>query len=219
MSHYCALCGTELVTRVIEGREHEVCPKDDFVLWHDPKVTTAVVIEANGGVVLGRRAIEPGRGLWCLPGGFVNDDEDPWEAAARECKEEICAAVEKTRLIGVYHIPKRGAASMVGIAYQARLLVGSRPSAGAEMLEVGVFALGSLPPLAFPSHRKVLAEYEGALPPAGRGKAGARPPSGFPLITSPALLEAAEPPSALAKARRETRPSRVPAPSRPRRRQ
>jgi ADP-ribose pyrophosphatase YjhB (NUDIX family) len=158
--------------RVIEGREVEACPKDDFVLWHDPKVTTAVVIEVDGGVVLGRRAIEPGRGQWCLPGGFVNDDEDPWAAAARECKEEICAGVELTRLIGVYHIPKRGAPSMVGIAYQATLVDGSRPSPGAEMLEVSVFPLDSLPPLAFPSHDQVMAEYQDSLPPPRRGQLG-----------------------------------------------
>jgi 8-oxo-dGTP diphosphatase len=163
MAHYCVLCGSGLVTRVIEGREVEACPNDDFVLWHDPKVTTAVVVEVGGGVLLGRRAIEPGRGLWCLPGGFVNDDEDPWEAAARECREEICAAVELTRLIDVYHIAKRGAPSMVGIAYQARLADGNRPSPGPEMLEVGVFTLDALPPLAFPSHRKVLDEYREAL--------------------------------------------------------
>jgi 8-oxo-dGTP diphosphatase len=208
MAHYCLNCGTELVARVIEGREVEACPKDDFVLWHDPKVTTAVVIEVDGGVVLGRRAIEPGRGLWCLPGGFVNDDEDPWEAAARECAEEICAAVEQTRLIGVYHIPKRSAPSMVGIAYQARLVDGSSPSAGAEMLEVGVFPLRSLPRLAFPSHRHVLLEYEGTLPPKG---------SAQPDTTSPAWGEAAEPRIDAAKAPRGRRPSQAQAPSRPRR--
>lgn len=171
MSYFCVKCGTRLVPRVIEGREVEACPNDDFVLWHDPKVTTAVVIEVDGGILLGRRAIEPGRGLWCLPGGFVNDDEDPWDAAARECMEEICAAVELVRLIGVYHIPKRTAPSMVGIAYQAKLAGGSRPGPGAEMLEIAAFALASLPPLAFPSHRNVLAEYEAKLQSSGRSEA------------------------------------------------
>lgn len=171
MSRYCVNCGAELVTRVVEGREVEACPNDDFVLWHDPKVTTAVVIEVDGGILLGRRSIEPGRGLWCLPGGFVNDDEDPWDAAARECLEEICAGVEMTRLIGVYHIAKRTAPSMIGIAYQARLASGSRSAPGPEMLELGVFALDSLPPLAFPSHRTVLAEYVGTLQPDGTSRA------------------------------------------------
>jgi hypothetical protein len=49
-----------LVVRVIEGREMEACSNDSFVLWRDPKVSTAVVVEVGGGVVLGRRAIEPG---------------------------------------------------------------------------------------------------------------------------------------------------------------
>ena len=159
MAHYCVNCGTVLVTRVIEGREVEACPNDGFVLWHDPKVTTAVVVEVEGGIVFGRRAIEPGYGLWCLPGGFVNDDEEPALAAARECLEEICAGVEMTGLIGVYHISKRDAPSMIGIAYRAKLLDGSVPSPGAEMLEVRVFPIESPPPLAFPSHQTVLAEF------------------------------------------------------------
>jgi 8-oxo-dGTP diphosphatase len=197
MSHYCVKCGAELLPRVIEGRELEACPNDDFVLWHDPKVTTGVVVEVDGGVLLGRRAIEPGLGLWCLPGGFVNDDEDPWEAAARECREEICAEVEQTRLIGVFHIRKQGAPSMIGIAYQAHLAADARPSAGTEMLEVAVFPAGSLPPLAFPSHRKVLADYLDA--------------------TSRARQAAMEPRIAFAKALSGERPSPAPAPSRPRR--
>jgi ADP-ribose pyrophosphatase YjhB (NUDIX family) len=204
VTHYCVNCGAELVARVVEGREVEGCPNDDFVLWHDPKVTTAVVVEVEGGILLGRRAIEPGLGQWCLPGGFVNDDEDPWDAAARECLEEICARVEMTRLIGVYHIAKRTAPSMIGIAYQARLEDGDRPAPGLEMLEVEVFALGSLPPLAFPSHRKVIAEYEGALRAA---------------VTFPAQAEAAVSRSVAAGARRGTRPSRGPGPSRPRHKQ
>ena len=199
VGHYCVLCGTPLVIRVIEGREVEACPNDDFVLWHDPKVTTAVVVDVEGGVVLGRRAIEPGRGLWCLPGGFVNDDEDPWAAAARECMEEICAPVKQTRLIGVYHIAKRNAPSMVGIAYQATLASGGPPSAGAEMLEVGVFALDALPQLAFPSHRKVLEDYAN-------------------LARSPARAAGAGSRSGAAKVPRGRPPSRAQAPSRPRRR-
>src|ERR1700693_4297381 len=159
MGHFCVNCGAPLEPRIIEGREVEACPNDSFILWHDPKVSTAVVVEFERGIVLGRRAIEPGYGLWCLPGGFVNDDEDPAAAAARECLEEINARVEPTSLIGVYHIAKSAAPSMVVIAYRGRLVDGDRPSAGAEMLEVGVFELDSLPELAFPSHRTVVAEY------------------------------------------------------------
>src|ERR1700724_1246835 len=189
MAHYCIRCGSELTTRIIEGRELEACTNDDFVLWRDPKVASAVVVEVDGGVVLGRRAIERGYGLWCLPGGFVNDDEHPAEAAVRECMEEISAAVELTSLIGVYHVPKQDAPSMVGIAYGARL------EPGAEMLEVGVFPIDSIPPLAFPSHRYVLDEF----------------------LKSRASAEESSAQRVAAEAPRETRSS--PAPERPRPRQ
>ena len=159
MAHFCVNCGTELVPRMVDGREVEGCPRDSFILWHDPKVATAVVVESGDGVVLGRRAIEPGYGLWCLPGGFVNADEDPAAAAVRECLEEIRAEVELTALLGVFHIAKTEASSMVGIAYRGRLAAGSSPQAGDEMLEVGVFRVDGLPTLAFPSHRAVLDEY------------------------------------------------------------
>jgi len=174
MGHFCVNCGAALVPRIIEGREVEACPNDEFVLWRDPKVATAVVVEADGGVVLGRRAIEPGYGLWCLPGGFVNHDEDPELAAARECLEEIGVAVELTGLLCVYHIAKTEAPSMIGIAYRGRLAGGLSPSAGPEMLEVSVFAVDAVPSLAFPSHRQVLTEY---LRSQGREAAGA-PQSG-----------------------------------------
>ena len=182
--HYCVNCGTPLEPRVIEGREVEGCPRDGFVLWHDPKVATAVVVESAGGVVLGRRGIEPGYGLWCLPGGFVNDDEDPADAAARECLEEIGVAVELTGLIGVYHIAKSDAPSMIGIAYRGRVVDGEVPIAGSEMLEVAVFSSDALPELAFPSHQSVIGEYltsrgrqaaAGSLRAGGAARRGARP--------------------------------------------
>ena len=158
-AHFCLNCGAPLVTRLIEGREHEACPNDSFVLWRDPKVAAAVVVEVEGGIVLGRRAIEPGRGLWCLPGGFVNDDEDPASAAVRECLEEIQARVELLELIGTYHVPKTTASSIIGIAYRGRLAGGETFSVGPEMLEVRVFTPDALPQIAFPSHQEVLARY------------------------------------------------------------
>jgi ADP-ribose pyrophosphatase YjhB (NUDIX family) len=196
VGHYCVKCGAPLVTKVIEGRELEACPNDDFVLWRDPKVAAAMVVEVDGGIVLGRRAIEPGYGLWCLPGGFVNDDEDPAAAAVRECMEEIGAAVEVTALIGVYHVPKTAASSMIGIAYLGRPTEGDTLVAGGEMLEVRVFSRDALPPMAFSSHQAILDEYLKSPPQGGP----------VPLIAS-------------AAARSPGRPSRTPGARPPRQRQ
>ena len=103
-ARFCLWCGTALETRTIEGKQLPACPSCDFVLWPDPKLATAVVVESAGGIVVGKRSIDPGRGLWCLPGGYVDDYEHPAEAAARECQEEIGAAVVIAGLLGVYHV-------------------------------------------------------------------------------------------------------------------
>src|SRR5258708_32719600 len=96
MAHYCVSCGSRLETRLFEGRSLEACPNDDFVLWRDPKVASAVVVETDGAVLLGRRAIDPGYGLGCLPGGVVNDDEHPADSAGSEGMEEHSTAAELT---------------------------------------------------------------------------------------------------------------------------
>jgi ADP-ribose pyrophosphatase YjhB (NUDIX family) len=153
-----------------------------------------MVVEVDGGIVLGRRAIEPGYGLWCLPGGFVNDDEDPAAAAVRECMEEIGAVVDVTALIGVYHVAKTTASSIIGIAYRGRLADGETLVAGKEMLEVGVFARDALPSMAFSSHQAILDEYLRSRTPVGP----------VPLLAS-------------AAARPGARPSRTPAQRPPRR--
>ena len=155
-ARFCLWCGTALAERVIEGKRLPACPSCDFVLWPDPKLATAVVVEAGAGIVVGKRAIDPGRGLWCLPGGFVDDHEHPEQAAVRECREEIGAAVVVTGLLGVFHVQRAQRPHLVVLGYHAELEAGEQPVAGHEMDEVGVFAVDGLPPLAFSSHREIV---------------------------------------------------------------
>jgi ADP-ribose pyrophosphatase YjhB (NUDIX family) len=158
---FCQQCGHAMGSREIEGRIVPACPQCGFIAWRNPLVVTMVVVEAAGGIVLGKRAIEPGYGLWCLPGGFVNEDEAPEEAAARECEEEIAARVEIVALLGLYHIVRGDGRGLVGIAYRASLRDEDSPSAGNEMLEVGVFAPNNLPEMAFESHLRAVKDYLG----------------------------------------------------------
>jgi 8-oxo-dGTP diphosphatase len=183
-ARFCLWCGTGLMERVIEGKRLPACPSCDFVLWPDPKLATAVVVESGDGLVAGKRAIDPGRGLWCLPGGFVDDHEHPEHAAGRECREEIGAAVVVTDLLGVFHVRRAQRPHLVVIGYRAALEAGEQPVAGHEMDEVGVFAPESLPPLAFSSHRAIVEVWlarrrglTGASPPPGAGAAPVRKPA------------------------------------------
>ena len=103
-------------------------------------VTTIPVTEA-GEVVLLRRGIEPGRGWWAQPGGFLEVDETVTEAAVRETLEETGLIVEPGEIVGLY---SRLEAAVVVIAFEARV-VGGEVRLNREALEIQAFAPDAIP--------------------------------------------------------------------------
>jgi ADP-ribose pyrophosphatase YjhB (NUDIX family) len=154
---YCSDCGTRTRTQVIAKREVSVCPSCDRIFFRNPKVVVVALIEDKGRVLLVLRDIEPGRGLWGLPGGYVDWDEHPEDAMVRECAEETGAQVAPEGLLGVQHVVNEQDGIVI-LAYRARLL-GGEVSARDEVQQVGWFGPEALPPLAFASHRRVLHEW------------------------------------------------------------
>jgi ADP-ribose pyrophosphatase YjhB (NUDIX family) len=157
MIAYCSSCGSKTELRLVAKQQLQVCPKCDRIFFRNPKVVVIALIEDAGRVLLGRRDIEPGRGLWGLPGGYVDWDEHPEAAVVRECAEEMQVDVEPQELLDVQHIilDEEG---IVFLPYRARL-IGGEAAAGDEVQEVGWFRPNGLPPLAFSSHRKVLQRW------------------------------------------------------------
>src|SRR3979411_2302349 len=99
---YCLVCGTALEARHHEDRERPTCPSCGFIHYLDPKVAVAVVLGDERGVLLCRRLIDPGSGLWSFPAGYVNRGEVLEEAAVREVLEELGLAVKLRGIVGVY---------------------------------------------------------------------------------------------------------------------
>jgi ADP-ribose pyrophosphatase YjhB (NUDIX family) len=95
----------------------------------------------DGEVVLIRRGIEPGRGSWAQPGGFLEIDETVGEAAVRETLEETGLVVEPGEIIGLY---TRLEAAVVVIAFEARITSGEM-ALTREALEVRAFAPDAIP--------------------------------------------------------------------------
>ena len=112
-----------------------------------------VVHDARGRLLLVQRAISPGKGLWSLPAGFVDAEEDPRQAAARECLEEAGVEVAVHECLEVYASTGGGASFF--LAFRATLLSGTAV-AGDDAADVGWFGLDDLPPLAFESTRAVV---------------------------------------------------------------
>src|SRR5690606_33499003 len=99
--NYCQVCAAPMVDRMAYGKLRRVCPACGFVHFDDPKVAVVLFIEQDDRVLLVRRGINPERGKWALPAGYVDAGEDPREAAVREAREETSLEVRITRLLDV----------------------------------------------------------------------------------------------------------------------
>jgi 8-oxo-dGTP diphosphatase len=157
MIRYCTDCGSKTTPQRIGNQQLSSCPQCERIFFRNPKVVVTGLIEQGGRVLLVLRDIEPGRGLWGLPGGYVDWDEHPAAAMVRECEEETGAHVSAEDLIAVEHITM-GDQGIVMLAYRARLL-GGEIRAREEVQQVSWFPPDALPPLAFTSHRAVLGRW------------------------------------------------------------
>jgi ADP-ribose pyrophosphatase YjhB (NUDIX family) len=162
---FCPTCAGALESRLLKAGEPErlVCVVCGYVFYLDPKVAVGTIIEMGtqggvpGGIVLVRRAIDPGYGRWVFPGGYVDRGEQVHAAAIREAREECGLEIELDRLINVYSYPGRAPIILV---YSAQAISGVL-STDDEGLEVRVFEPADIPwnDLAFRSTREALRDY------------------------------------------------------------
>ncbi|MDQ3937956.1 MAG: NUDIX hydrolase [Chloroflexota bacterium] len=125
-----------------EERERLACANCGYVAYLNPRlVVTALPITDTGGVMLLRRAIEPGYGKWAQPGGFLEIDETAQEGAVRETLEETGLLIEPATIVGIYSRPQ---AAVVVVAWEASI-VGGSARATSESLEVREFTPGEIP--------------------------------------------------------------------------
>jgi ADP-ribose pyrophosphatase YjhB (NUDIX family) len=160
-ARFCPLCGDRLAPEPVgpEGREHPVCTGCRFVFYLPPKVVACTLPIREGRILLTRRAIDPARGLWTFPGGFVDWGEDVREGALRETREEVGLAVRLQELLGVYSYV---GAPFVIVVFIAEAPDGAEPvPCATEVLELAYFGPEEIPwdALAFPSTRDALRDW------------------------------------------------------------
>jgi 8-oxo-dGTP diphosphatase len=153
--NYCPRCGTPVEWAFRFNKDRPVCPSCDWVFFPDPKVAVAVLILQDGKILLAKRNIDPQKGFWSLPAGFVDAGEDPVQAAVRECLEETGLAVNITGLLDVMAGREHSKGADILIVYEA-VIEGGQLEPGDDADEVGFFQQEDLPPLAFTTTIKIL---------------------------------------------------------------
>lgn len=151
---YCVACGGAMVDREIGAATRRACQRCGHVHYPDPKVAVGVAVERDGHLLLVRRGIEPGRGLWALPGGYLDAGEDPRTAAAREAAEEAGVAVEVGAVLDVFVNPADEGGALFVLFY-ARWISGE-PSPGDDADAAAFVPPDAVPDLAFASTRAVV---------------------------------------------------------------
>ena len=91
-----------MATRSVRGVSRRVCERCAHIHYAEPKVAVGVAVFRDDQLLLVRRTMEPGRGLWALPGGFLDLGEDPRLAAVREAAEEAGVEVAVGDVIDIF---------------------------------------------------------------------------------------------------------------------
>lgn len=157
--NFCSACGGPVTLRIPPGdnRERFVCERCGAIHYLNPKIVAGCLPVHDDAVLLCRRGIEPRKGLWTLPAGFLELGETTLEGALRETWEEARAKVESHGLYTVFNLPH---ISQVYLFYRARL-ADDDFAAGDETTDVRLFQEQDIPwaELAFPVITNTLRHY------------------------------------------------------------
>lgn len=168
MIRYCPRCGSDRLEQKVpprDDRERTCCPDCGYVHYVGPALAAGAILHDGERLCLVRHVLEPGAGRWTFPGGFVDVEEHPEQAALRETAEETGFAAAIERLVGAYKSNGPRGKRVVIVVYAARR-TGDAPPEGhlvEEVAEVRWFTRDEIPwdELAFPSTADALRAFLG----------------------------------------------------------
>lgn len=142
--NFCSHCGSNQLTKEIpagDNRLRIVCQNCGTIHYTNPKVVAGCLPIYDGKILLARRAIEPRKGFWNLPAGYLENGETVMEGAMRETYEETGADIRIVRLHALYNLTH---VNQLYLFYLADVL-SEKFDGGEESLEVKLFEPEEIP--------------------------------------------------------------------------
>ena len=156
---YCSNCGKGNEFSFSEGRNRYNCVYCKTIHYQNPKPTATLICPKGEEILLVKRAVDPSKGEWGLPGGFIELGETPFEGAERELKEETNLIGIPNKVLGTcsHHNTVFGDVLLIGILMKINKWDSMRPMDDAE--DAKLYSLNKLPPIAFYCHKKIIELY------------------------------------------------------------
>lgn len=157
--NFCPVCGGALAAHD-DGQSHRPhCVGCQRFYYSNPVPAACCFVRRGDELLFVQRAVEPAKGLWTLPGGFVELGETPEEAALRELEEETGLKGYGIELIGARTTPSQLSGAVLVLGYRVAKWEGDLKAAS-DALEVEFFGKSGRPSLAFQAHRELLEIYD-----------------------------------------------------------
>ena len=157
---YCSNCGIKNVFGFIDGHHRYHCKSCSTIHYQNPKPTATIICSQKDKILLAKRAFEPAKGEWGLPGGFMELNETLDEAALRELKEETNLEGVVTEILSTCSHYGTIFGDILLICVRMEVLDFSKMKAGDDAEELEFFNLNELPEIAFYCHNKFINDFK-----------------------------------------------------------
>ena len=156
---YCSKCGQKNNFGKIDGRERYHCPECKTIHYQNPKPTATLILPKEDTILFVRRAFEPEKGSWSLPGGFLELGETLEEGAKRELKEETNLNGEVVKLLGTCSHFNSIFGDVLLIGMVMNVTNWDELQTGDDAYDATFFKINEYPALAFECHQKIFNMY------------------------------------------------------------
>lgn len=158
--NHCPICSFKLVEGDDGQSMRPHCPDCNKFYYYNPvPAACCFLTNPQGELLMVQRSVEPRKGLWTLPGGFVESGETTEQAALRELEEETGLRGQGTKLLGVSSLPGKISGGVIVVAYTVDTWEGQM-EAKTDAMDLGFFPQHNRPEIAFEVHTNLIQIYD-----------------------------------------------------------